>query len=294
MKNDTMPAETVESTTDSALLEKIHATNFPKKDISIAEAQFGFRYVEEHLGKLPANGRALEVGCGSGILMGLLKERYPQLEIQGIEPLGSGFAALGSINQYIRDQGIQILDIGYEYFQPEHHFDVIYAINVFEHLEDWRHFLRFVEAHLASDGVCVILCPNYGFPYESHFKIPVIINKSITASVFRKSITQHEERKDSHGLWHSLNFVKLQQVRNALKACPLRLTVRHRIIEDMISRIGNDAEFRKRQKVVGSLGRVAYKLGLTKLFRYSIFQNVMPYMLLEISHDAQNKTIEEQ
>jgi cyclopropane fatty-acyl-phospholipid synthase-like methyltransferase len=127
MKNDTMPAETVESTTDSALLEKIHATNFPKKDISIAEAQFGFRYVEEHLGKLPANGRALEVGCGSGILMGLLKERYPQLEIQGIEPLGSGFAALGSINQYIRDQGIQILDIGYEYFQPEHHFDVIYS-----------------------------------------------------------------------------------------------------------------------------------------------------------------------
>ncbi|WP_282062312.1 class I SAM-dependent methyltransferase [Roseobacter litoralis] len=287
MKNTAMPAEPAMS---SAILEKLRATDFPKKDISIAEAQFGFRYVNDYLGELPANGKVLEVGCGSGILMGLLKERYPGLNIEGVEPLGDGFAALGSINQYIRDQGIQIQKIGYEQLEPQHRYDLIYSINVFEHLDDWRDFLRFVEPHLTPTGVCLILCPNYGFPYESHFKIPVIFNKPITASVFRKTIVRQEERKESHGLWRSLNFVKLQQVRKALAQTSLRLTVRHRIIEDMIVRIGNDAEFRKRQKVIGTLGKVAYKTGVTKLFRYQLFQNVMPYMQLELRSDSTRQT----
>ncbi|GIT89398.1 bifunctional 2-polyprenyl-6-hydroxyphenol methylase/3-demethylubiquinol 3-O-methyltransferase UbiG [Roseobacter sp. OBYS 0001] len=287
MKNTAMPAEPAMS---SAILEKLRATDFPKKDISIAEAQFGFRYVNDYLGELPANGKVLEVGCGSGIFMGLLKERYPGLNIEGVEPLRDGFAALGSINQYIRDQGIQIRKIGYEQLEPQHRYDLIYSINVFDHLDDWRDFLRFVEPHLTPTGVCLILCPNYGFPYESHFKIPVIFNKPITASVFRKTIVGQEERKESHGLWRSLNFVKLQQVRKALAQTSLRLTVRRRIIEDMIVRIGNDAEFRKRQKVIGTLGKVAYKTGVTKLFRYQLFQNVMPYMQLELRSDATRQT----
>ncbi|AVL53456.1 methyltransferase [Roseobacter denitrificans] len=279
-----------EPATSSALLEELRRADFPKKDISIAEAQFGFRYVAEYLGELPENGKVLEVGCGSGILMGLLKEQYPTLNVEGVEPLGDGFAVLGSINRYIRNQGIEIQKIGYEQIETQNRYDVIYCINVFEHLNDWRDFLHFVENHLTPTGVCLILCPNYGFPYESHFKIPVIVNKPITASVFRKTIDRHEERKESHGLWRSLNFVKLRQVRQALARTSLRLTVRHRIIEDMIARTGNDAEFRKRQKVIGTLGRVAYKAGITKLFRYPLFQNVMPYMQLELRPDTTRQT----
>jgi hypothetical protein len=28
----------------------------------------------------------------------------------------------------------------------------------------WRDFLGFVERHLKPEGLCLILCPNYGFP----------------------------------------------------------------------------------------------------------------------------------
>jgi 2-polyprenyl-3-methyl-5-hydroxy-6-metoxy-1,4-benzoquinol methylase len=48
-------------------------------------------------------------------------------------------------------------------------FDLIYLVKVFEHLPVWRDFLAFIERNLEPGGVCLILCPKYSFPYESHF-----------------------------------------------------------------------------------------------------------------------------
>ena len=62
-----MPPEFSEHIQSSVLLEKLSAADFPKKDVSIAEAKFGFRYVSQYLDHAPAGCRVLEVGCGSGI-----------------------------------------------------------------------------------------------------------------------------------------------------------------------------------------------------------------------------------
>ena len=48
---------------------------------------------------------------------------------------------------------------------------------------DWRDFLSFANNSLAENGRLIILCPNYGFPYESHFHLPIIVNKSLTKTV---------------------------------------------------------------------------------------------------------------
>lgn len=270
--------------TPSPLLDTLAKADVPKKDVAIAEAKFGLKYIRPYLEGLPAHSRVLEVGCGSGVLMGLLKERFPQLQCEGVEPFGDGFAAIESINHHIRRQGIAIARMGYEQLQPDAPYDVIYSVNVFEHLQDWRHFLRFVKQHLAPNGVCVILCPNYGFPYESHFKLPVVVNKTITARLFRNAIVRHEAKQDAHGLWNSLNFVKLRHVRAEVAKLPLSLTVRHRIITEMVERLGTDEAFRKRQRVIGRAGALVHRSGIIGLFRFPFFQNFMPYMQLEIRH----------
>ena len=67
-------------------------------------------------------------------------------------------------------------------------YDLIYCVNVFEHLNDWRKFLLVATEWLSKDGKIVILCPNYGFPYESHFRIPIFMNKAFTYKIFNSFI----------------------------------------------------------------------------------------------------------
>ena len=55
----------------------------------------------------------------------------------------------------------------------------IFCVNVFEHVDDWRHFLDWASKNLNENGQFIVLCPNYGIPYESHFKIPIIFNKRL-------------------------------------------------------------------------------------------------------------------
>ena len=64
------------------------------------------------------------------------------------------------------------------------------------------------EKLLTPSGKLIILCPNYGFPFESHFSIPIIFNKKLTALIFKKRIEIFEKINACEGLWDSLNFVK--------------------------------------------------------------------------------------
>ena len=41
------------------------------------------------------------------------------------------------------------------------------------------------------------------FPVESHFKLPILVNKDITYRVFSKSIHKFEVKNDVVGLWNS-------------------------------------------------------------------------------------------
>lgn len=256
--------------------------DLPNKEMWVNEALFGYEHIQSHLEKLRDASDILEIGSGSGILLSLIQSQYPTLNIDGIEPFSDGFDALQTYQKRMEDDGIHIAKCGYEDFETEKKYDFIFLINVFEHLPDWRDFILFTKRHLKKDGVCLILCPNYSFPYESHFKLPIIWNKRLTYKIFKKQIEKFEEDHDCAGLWKSLNFVKLRQVRKTIYVQKMNLKVDTSIINDIIERLNNDEEFYQRQKIIAKVARLVQKIGLLKLLNLKIVQNIAPYMKIEV------------
>ena len=266
----------------SRIIDIISQLHFQNKEVWINEAKFGFKYLQDFCRDLKQGSTVLEIGCGSGILMAMLCEKNEFVDFEGLEPFGEGFQSLSELNSFLQAKGMKIHEVKYENYEVNKKYDLIYLVNVFEHLCDWRQFLKFLEFHLSEQGVCVVLCPNYNFPYESHFRIPVIWNKCVTGKVFKRFIRSYENKNNCVGLWKSLNFVKLNEVKAQIKHMRLTLKINNKITEDLIGRISRDEEFRKRQKAVGVIGWVMKKFGVTKAFQLRVFENFQPYMMLEI------------
>jgi len=165
----------------SRTADEIRKLFIPNSDLWIAEANFGFTHISELLEKTNTKADILEIGCGSGILLSLCHEQFPEKNYVGLEPFGSGFDSLKTLNRAVQENRIHINNIPYENYHTEKKFDLIFAINVFEHLDDWKHNLKWVSNHLKTGGKFITLHPNYSFPYESHFKLPIIINKKGTS-----------------------------------------------------------------------------------------------------------------
>tara|TARA_B100000029_G_scaffold332070_1_gene324292 strand:- start:3676 stop:4494 length:819 start_codon:yes stop_codon:yes gene_type:complete len=263
------------------VVEKLKSKSFHKKEVWINEAEFGFLHLEDYLSKLPQEAQILEVGCGSGILLSMIAEVYPKLNCEGIEPFGDGFGSFKDLNTFVKSQGVNILNLPYQKLKPSKKYDLIYLVNVFEHLESWKDFLKKIDGWLNEGGKCVILCPNYGFPYESHFRIPIIINKVITYRIFKKYIHKFEKEDNSDGLWDSLNFVSKNKVFSYLKQInSLNAIDRREILEQMVLRLNTDVEFKKRQSFVGLIALTLLRLNLLKIF--NLLPNLSPYMKLEL------------
>ena len=193
----------------------------------IAEAGNGFALMAPYLDALPAGARVLEVGSGAAILLAQLTQSYPHVAITGLEPIGAGFAfAEATLDRLTQTIPLDLRRVGYEGLTGDERFDLIFSINVFEHLPDWRDFLRFTAERLTPTGRCVIYCPNYGLPYESHFSLPIIASKALTRRIFRRWVVEvrfNDESlgrkvRDQHrpGVWVTRNVIQLQCVRSIL------------------------------------------------------------------------------
>ncbi len=265
------------------ILEDFARFDFPLKDIWLSAARFHFQNLDPEICALPPGARALEIGCGAGILLTMLRQRNPNITLNAIEPFAEGFAPMEHVLGHAAKQGGDIQRSTYQAFTPSQPYELIYLVNVLEHLPDWRHFLDTLPRFLAPQGRCLILCPNYGFPYEPHFNIPALRSKTLTGRLFRKRITWVEDTYEVHGLWNSLNFVRLSQIKRHLKGSELRLRVRPEITDRMIDRFSDDPVFQEHIGVFKAIGRGAKKLGLTQIVRVWPFENIQPYMFLEIS-----------
>lgn len=254
--------------------------NFDNSKLWRAEAEFGFSHLKGPISSLPANSDILEVGCGSGILLSMLTEEFSHHTFNGIEPFGEGFLSLKELNAAVRKLGVNLLIESYEQHQSK--YDFIYCVNVFEHVNDWRHFLDWASNNLKENGIFLVLCPNYGFPYEPHFRIPITFNKGFTFTVFAKHILNFEKNNKCSGLWNSLNFVKKKDVLAYCKdngsEVGLNVSDDISIIDDMINRVSEDAEFRKRQSIIGRLASLSKAVGILNVIKF--FPNFLPYMKL--------------
>lgn len=234
-----------------------------------AEAEFGWREIQPFFeeGKKPT--AILEVGCGTGFLLSQLAEKYDDISFSGVEPIGSGFSQFeGTLNAIeSRYKNIKFIRKRIEDIKSDTKYDLIYSVNVFEHLDDWREAIDICVSMLNANGRLVILCPNYWIPYESHFSLPIIGTKSLTHKVFSKKILEKEEAFDARGLWDSLNFVTAPQIKNYCNSKDYRLEFDTDIMARMLDRLDEDPEFKKRQNSLAVIAILANRCGAGRILR---------------------------
>ena len=253
-------------------------------DFVLADVVFGFSEIYYFLNKNNVSS-VLEIGSGTGILLNELKENFPNIQFSGIDPNISGFHNLKTVISKLNKDGynIKVESTGVEKYSSDKKFDLIFSINVFEHVEDQVQYLLKTHQLLNKNGLNIILCPNYDFPYEPHFVIPIIINKEFTYKIFKKKIINHEAKTNELGLWEGLNFCSKKKIKDYLKKNnfdhQFDLTIAKRFLE----RIDNDdsSYFKKRQGIAAKIAKIAKKIHLDILI-FNFFKIPFPYMKIII------------
>lgn len=268
----------------SEILAALDKHQFHMQDIWVSGTNFAYRSVEPKLNALPNGASVLKVGCGGGILMSMLSERRPNLHFTGIEPFGDGFTGLTELTDFLRTRGMTIHKTDYEDFTPPTQYDFIYLVNVFEHLPDWRDFLQSVECWLKPTGTCIILCPNYDFPFEPHFNRPTYGRKAAMAKRYAPRIKFVEDKYKMPSLWDSLNFVKLSDVKAEMPNTGLTLTIDPDITGRIAERLNWDQTFADNMAFVGGIGKIVKALGITRLLRTKRLEQMHLYMILSLHH----------
>jgi len=270
---------------DRGIIDELNG--FPNAPTVMNEALFGYRHVKPYLDRLPPGARVLEIGAGPCVLLSQLAADYPALALAGVEPIGPGFDLFRPILERLtRTYGFTLHQSSYEVLPEEPGFDLIYLVNVFEHLPDWRAFLLFAKARLNPGGRCVVLCPNYAFPYESHFRLPIIVNKRVTHALFRGRIARFERDQDHAGLWQSLNMVRMGAVKRFCRRNGLAVRNIPAIVAEMIERLDSDPAFKQRQALIGAAATFFRRIGLLRLLSSGAMENIHPYMQLELTRAA--------
>ena len=102
----------------------------------------------------PPGALALDIGCGPGLLLDLLREAgYGTV---GIERSGAAAEAIAAGHRVLA------IDVEDERVELPERFALVTLTHVLEHLRRPVDALRWVAAHLADDGVVIVEVPNWG------------------------------------------------------------------------------------------------------------------------------------
>tara|TARA_Y100000389_G_scaffold161261_1_gene163647 strand:+ start:419 stop:1264 length:846 start_codon:yes stop_codon:yes gene_type:complete len=204
---------------------------------------------------LSADKKILEVGGGIHLLTSFLNEEF---NITSIEPAGFAAYADELRNQILSKNKLNVYTTTLEDFDTNEKFDFIFSMNVLEHTED-------INAHLQSclrllkdkNSLIYIQCPNYTFPFESHFYkwfIPFL--PKFTFKCLRKKSLIKQLGKEKYN--NILNFLNFNCTYFKIKRLNLPITFIHPL-KDIFDRLDSDLEFRKRL-FNNSLIKISYNL----------------------------------
>ncbi len=240
-------------------------------DVMAGEARFARAWLDEDLQRLPSGAPVLEVGSGVFILAcQLAREGFA---ITSIEPTGTGFGAFETLGAAVlafaaRDGAVPtVIRCRAEDFSSDRRFGFAFSMNVMEHVDAPGRVIAVVSAVLVPGASYRFLCPNYLFPYEPHFNIPTFGSKALTRWLLRRRIEGSTTMDDPAGVWRSLNWITVPQVRRMAAEDPsLVISFQRGTLVSMLERAGSDVEFAQRRAswmvaVVGALRR----LGLLRL-----------------------------
>lgn len=112
--------------------------------------------------------------------------------------------------------------------------------------------------------------PNYLFPYEPHFNIPILFSKQITEKLLEKKIFGNKKMTDPSGIWRSLNWINVLQVRKIVQQLPdVQVTFNRCLLVATIARIASDPNFaNRRSTLVRLILLILVKLQLHRLSRF--------------------------
>ena len=162
--------------------------------------------------------RYLEIGCGTGRLLEVLRRDCPCWDLTGIEP--SEVAA-----RHCREQGFRVLTGTVEEAAlGDARFDAVCAWNVIEHVDDPRAFLEWIAARLAPGGRLFLHTPNYGglmrrvygprwFEFKPEYHLYYFTFRSLTelaeSAGFRR--VYPAELRWQHRVGHQIRFVAIRR-----------------------------------------------------------------------------------
>lgn len=217
-------------------------------DMSIAEAIQTITILDGL--KLKGNAYILEVGAGFGFASVALASFG--FKLTALEPGGIGFTKNRILAAYIVTKSeleVMYLDSTAEHtdFSIFPKFDLIVSNNVLEHVQDVDLGLENLAGALEDTGIMMHSCPNYIFPFEPHFGIPLIpIFPRMTRFFLPRRIVES-------GLWKSLNFVTYRQVRSFARRQNLFIAFERGVMTSSILRLKSDAAFAQRHRLLARI-----------------------------------------
>ena len=263
-------------------LMKTNGISFEGSDFHsmIDENAFWFSQITPFLKK---DGiRVLEIGSGSGILLSFLAKSFPNITFEGIEPFLSGHDHWKEMSKKI--DNVEIYNTDIESFIPEEKYDLIFSINVLEHVPKWKEYIHKSHELLLPRGKNIVLCPDHHLPYESHYIIPIIINKRITKLIFQKIIERYEKKNMAIGHFDALNLIKKKQLSKYLITNNINYTFNDNIKYEILNRLLDNKYLLVRQKIIGRIALFLLKSNIHK-FLLDVLKIPFPYLMLIMEKD---------
>jgi 2-polyprenyl-3-methyl-5-hydroxy-6-metoxy-1,4-benzoquinol methylase len=221
-------------------------------DTYLNECHVGLDLLLGHLAERP---RLLEVGAGIGALSAFLS--LEGFDVTALEPAGQGFQVVDAFRTALERQwpGLDrpFLAVGVEHIpdglEP---FAVVYSVHVLEHVPDVETAIRAIHRQLVNGGVSVHVCPNYSFPFDPHFGVPLLpVRPKWTERILSRDIVASE-------LWQSLNFVTARRVTKIADRLGLEIDYRPGVMGEMVDRLDADPVFRQRHRRIVRLSELLF------------------------------------
>jgi cyclopropane-fatty-acyl-phospholipid synthase len=96
--------------------------------------------------------RILDLGCGWGSLSLWLAERYPEARILAVTNSARQREFVESRRRSLRLANLEVVRANVEELQPAGRFDRVVAVEMLEHMRNWRELLRRISGWLSDDG----------------------------------------------------------------------------------------------------------------------------------------------